>query len=362
MERNPYFWQVDTEGNQLPYIDSIEHALYQQADVFNLWIAGGKIDEQGRGTSVGAYTFYKENEQKGGYRTFRWRAASTDAYYPNITCPDKVLAKLFDTADFRQALSIAIDRKAINDLVWTGLGKPRQASPIVGSPEYDAELEQKWAEYDPAKANQLLDGLGLTKNPDGTRRRPDGQVLEVTVEHTSIAGSPDEDAHNQVKRYWEAIGVKTNMKFLERSLYQERNNNAEIQIGYWSFDRCSVVKADPGRWTGQINDGPWAPAYGHFYDQNSFRKEEPPADHPIREIWRLWEQCQAEADEAKRNATFQQLIGVHKRHPYAIGTVGEKVAPYIVRTNFRNFLDGFIHDDTLRDDGLLNPAQFFIKK
>ncbi len=52
---------------------------------------------------------------------------------------------------------------------------------------------------------------------------------------------------------------------------------------------------------------------------------------------------------------------MHKEHPYAIGTVGEKVSPFIVKTNFRNFLDGFIADDTLRDDGLLNPAQFFIK-
>ena len=102
--------------------------------------------------------------------------------------------------------------------------------------------------------------------------------------------------------------------------------------------------------------------YGHWYAQNTYKKIEPPADHPIRQIWKLWEQTQAEPDEAKRNATFQQLLGVHKEHPYAIGVVGEKVSPIIVATNYRNFLDGFIADDTLRDDGLLNPAQYFIKK
>ena len=102
--------------------------------------------------------------------------------------------------------------------------------------------------------------------------------------------------------------------------------------------------------------------YGAWYDQNAYKKEEPPADHPIRKIWQLWDQCQVEPDEAKRNALFQQVPGVHKEHPYAIGTVGEKVSPFIVKTTFRNFLDGFISDDTLRDDGLLNPAQFFIKK
>jgi peptide/nickel transport system substrate-binding protein len=292
----------------------------------------------------------------------RWRAASTDAYYPNQNCPDPVLAKLFSTAEFRQAMSVSINRAEINELVWNGLGKPRQYSPITGSPEYNAEMEKKWAEYDVAKANSLLDGLGLTKNPDGTRKRPDGKNLEITVEHTSVAGSAEDDAHQQVKKYWDAVGIKTTLKFSERSLYEEHVHNGEIEVGYWGFDRCSVVKADPGRWTAVIDDGPWAPTYGHWYDNSPYKKEEPPADHPIREMWKLWEQTQAEPDEAKRNATFQQLIALHAKAPVAIGTVGEKVAPYIVANNFRNFIEGFMSDDTLRDEGLINPQQFFIKK
>lgn len=361
-ERNPYYWQVDTEGNQLPYIDKVEHALFENNDVLNLKIAGGQVDMQGRHLSVGSYTFYKENEAKGKYRVMRWRSASTDAYFPNQNAPDPVLAKLFSTPEFRQAMSVAIDRAAINDLVWNGLGKPRQYAPIAGSPEFDGEMEKAWAEYDAKKANDLLDKLGLTKNPDGTRKRPDGKVLEVTVEHTSVAGSPDDDAHQQVKKYWEAVGIKTNMKYVERSLYEQHVQNSEIEIGYWGFDRCSVVKADPGRWTGVIDDGPWAPSYGHWYSGATGKKEEPPADHPIREIWKLWEQTQVEPDEAKRNALFQQLIAVHRRAPVAIGTVGEKVAPYVVANNFRNFTEGFMADDTLRDEGLVNPQQFFIKK
>jgi peptide/nickel transport system substrate-binding protein len=361
-ERNPFYWQVDTEGNQLPYIDRISLQLFENNDVLNLRIAGGQIDMQGRSIDVGSYTFLKENEQKGNYRVLRWRAASTDAYYPNVNCPDKVLAKLFDTPDFRQALSLAINRKDINDLAWSGLGKPRQASPIPGSPEYDAELEQTWAEYDPTKANALLDGLGLTKKSDGTRTRSDGKTLEVTVQHISVAGSAADDAHQRVKKYWEAIGVKTVVTYVDRSLYEQRNHNGEVEIGFWSFDRCSVVKADPGRWLGTIDDGPWAPNYGHWYDQNSYKREEPPADHPIREIWKLWEQTQLEPDEAKRNALFKQLLGVHKKAPYAIGVVGEKVAPIIVSNAFRNVRDGYIWDDTLRGDGVQNPQQFFIKK
>ena len=362
MERNPYYWQVDNDGNQLPYIDKIEHLFFESDDVLNLWVAGGRIDMQMRHMSTGSYTFYKENERKGNYRTFRWRSASTDAYYPNINAPDPVLAKLFDTPDFRQALSVAINRAEVNELVWNGLGEPRQASPINGSPEFDAELEKKWAEYDPKLANDLLDKLGLKKGADGVRQRPDGKPLEVTITHTSNQGDRSNDAHELIKKYWLAIGVKTNARYVERTLYEQLWQNSEIEIGYWGFDRASVVKADPGRWTGTIGDGPWAPAFGHWYNKAPYKKEEPPADHPIRKIWELWEKTQLEPDEAKRNAHFKGLLDIHKQHPYAIGVVGEKVSPLIVSNNFRNILDGYIADDTLRDTGLLNPQQFFMKK
>jgi peptide/nickel transport system substrate-binding protein len=362
MERNPYYWVVDTGGNQLPYIDKIEHAFFDSQDVLNLKVAGGQIDEQGRYMDVGSYTYYKENEKKGGYRTFRWRAASTGAYFPNITNPDPVLAQLFDTADFRQALNLAINRAELLDLVWQGLGKARQASPVQGSPEYDPELEKTWIEYDPRRANDLLDTLGLIRGADGMRLRSDGQPLAITMEHTSVAGSAEDDQHQRVAQYWAAIGIKMTPKHIERTLFEQRNHDGEIQMSYWTFDRCSVVKADPGRWLATIDDGSWAPLYGHWYAASPYKKTAPPADHPIREIWKNWDACQAEPDEARRKALFQKVLDVHKQHPYVIGVVGELVAPFIVGNGFHNFPDGYIADDTLRDDGLTYPAQYFIKK
>jgi len=83
---------------------------------------------------------------------------------------------------------------------------------------------------------------------------------------------------------------------------------------------------------------------------------------PTRALWKLWEQCQVEPDEAKRNALFQQILGIHKQAPYQIGVNGAKVQPVIVGNTFRNFPDGYIADDTLRDIGLINPAQCFFKK
>ncbi len=362
MERNPYFHHVDDQGNQLPYIDAVEHSFFENAEVLKLWIAQGKIDLQNRMVDVGAYTFFKENESKGDYRVLKWRSANTETYFPNQNTPDPVLAKLFATPDFRQALNIAVNRKEVAEVVYNGLYKPRQYSPVPGSPEYDPEMEKVWTEYDPKKANDLLDGLGLKKGPDGMRLRPDGQPLAITIEHATAPGLAANDMHEMVRKAWTAIGINTSVKGVDRALYMEHYRTGDMEVGQWGFDRSSAVKADPGRWLGTIDDGPWAPTYGHWYDQNAWKKEEPPQDHMIRKIWDFWEKCRTEPDEAKSNAYFMEIIKIHKQAPIAIGVVGENVSPWIVKNNVKNVKEGYINDDTLRDYGLINPAQFtFVK-
>jgi peptide/nickel transport system substrate-binding protein len=368
MVRNPYYHAVDTAGNQLPYIDQINHALFSDTQTLNLWIAQGLIDMQNRHLTVADFTFYKENEDAGSYQVLTWKAGSTHAFHPNISHPDPAKAALFDTADFRQALSIAINRQEINDLVFNGQLEPRQASPVSGSPEYDPDFESRWTEYAPDKANALLDGLGFTeRDADGFRKDKDGNTISFTITwaNAGFDGGPDET--QLVVDYWKAIGLKVSQELVERSLYTSRYQEGTIEVGCWFADRNSVVKADPTRYTGLVGDGPWAINYARWLDLNvngvpqADNKIEPPADHPIRKIFDLWNQTQQEPDETKRNATFKQLLDIHKEHPYMIGTVGEDPQPVIVKNNFFNVGGGFISDDTLRNVGLLRPVQFFIR-
>src|SRR5690606_8914446 len=128
---------------------------FEDNSVFDLWVAQGLIDMQSRHVNSANFTFYKENEELGNYRVVMWRNASTNALHPNINHSDPVLRELFDTAQFREALSIAINRVEINELAYNGLFEPRQASPVSGSPHYDAEFETRWTEYDPDRANQI---------------------------------------------------------------------------------------------------------------------------------------------------------------------------------------------------------------
>ena len=65
MERNPYFWQVDTEGNQLPYIDRLEMNVAQDNEAIVLEAIAGKIDMQRRKISNPANKpIFAENAEK----------------------------------------------------------------------------------------------------------------------------------------------------------------------------------------------------------------------------------------------------------------------------------------------------------
>lgn len=370
MERNPYYHAVDTEGNQLPYLDGMSHALFAENATFDLWIAQGLIDMQQRHVSSANFTFYKENEAAGDYTVVTWKSAQTNAFHPNISHPDPVVRETFDNAQFREALSIAINRDELNELVYSGLLEPRQASPVSGSPNYDPDFESKWIEYDPDRANQLLDELGYDqRDGDGYRLRPDGSQLSFTITYSEALGSMNPDEVQVVMSYWEAIGIKVNQQVLERSLLEERNRAGDIEVGVWPVDRSSVVMGDPRRYLGTIDDGPWAPNYAIWLadvlygDGTSDRGAavEPPADHPTRRIAELWDMVQKEPDEATRNAMFKELMDIHKEHPYMIGTLGEDPAPIIVKNNVGNVGSGFINDDTMRNVGIARPKQFYLK-
>ncbi len=364
MVRNPYYHAVDTGGNQLPYIDQINHDLFEDNSVFDLWVAQGRIDMQLRHTQAGNFTLYKENEENGNYRVFIWRDANTKTMFPNISYQDDPgLVELFENPAFREALAISINREEIDALIYDGLSEPRMMSPVTGSPEFDPEFETRWVEYNPDRANQLLDDLGLARGDDGIRRRADGEPVAWRILHNQPIGSNDADMIDLVAGYWAEIGLDVSQDVVERSLYEQRCQNGDVQMGYWSAARNSIVKADPTRYLGTVPDSPWAVLYGNWWLPSAPGAEvEPPADHPIREIWSLWEQTLSEPDEATRNALFQQLLDIHKVAPYMIGVVGEHPALVIVSNNFFNVPDGMIADDTLRHPGIADPVQFFMRE
>ncbi|TRL40825.1 ABC transporter substrate-binding protein [Rhizobium straminoryzae] len=357
MVRNPYYYAVDQAGNQLPYIDRITHRLFSDQEAFNLMIVQGQIDMQMRYVEPQDFTFYKENETKGNYKVRRWTQAQTWALVPNLNMKDEVLRGLFEKSDFRQALSIAIDRDTINELIFSGLAEGRQASPVSGSPNFDADLEKHWAEFDTAKANKLLDGIGLTKkDADGFRLRPDGKRLQIVVEMQHANGPKTMEL---VAANYKDIGVELLPRIIDRTQWDANRDNNEFQMQWYPFDRLSVVAADPRIMMG--NDS-YANQYYLWYSTKGKSGIEPPADHPIRKVFADWDAASKAADRKAADAAVNDLIKTFVTQGWVIGVVGESPAISVVKTNVMNFPDNLIEDDITRGEGLAATQQMWMKQ
>jgi len=261
---------------------------------------------------------------------------------------------------FRQAISLAINREEIWQLVYHGLGEPRQASLIKGVKYYDPEWEKAYAEYDPERANKLLDEMGLTKrDSEGYRLRPDGKRLEITIEYPTGVFTAWDDALQMIKNYVEKIGVKVLLKSEERSLWDTRNQTGQIQIAAWWFDRNSDVFGDPSLLLGYRT---WAPLSYIWYNQGRQGGKAPEEGTDMWKIYELYDLARKEPDDQKRDEYMRQLLEIHKKNLWAIGTVGALPQPVVVKNNFENVPEDFLWDDPLRSPKNLRPEQFFFKK
>ncbi|RIK43672.1 MAG: hypothetical protein DCC55_04885 [Chloroflexi bacterium] len=363
MERNPYFFAVDADGNQLPYVDRIVHRLFDSDEVFNLWITNGEIDFQARHVSIANFTLFKESEANGDYSVYLGVSSGHTALQPNHTTKNPRLREFFQNRDVRIALSLAVDRNALNELVFDGLATPRQYSPISSSPQYYDKLSNAYLEYDPARANESLDAAGYTeKDAEGFRLWKDGsgETLSFIIEGTALPGSADEDAVQQVIRYFADVGVKATYRGVERSLYEEHYRANEIEAAWWGGDRTVLPLVAPIIWIGTQPDRPWAVAWGYWRtDPTNPAAEEPPADHWIRTIWDLWDQCAAEADADRRNELFFQILDIWAEELPMIAYLGELPAPIIVKNGVRNFPQGLPIDDPTGDEHLANTETYF---
>jgi len=180
--RNPYYFAVDAQGNQLPYIDRLiftQISEQMRAQAVTDGVASLMLNPEGN------YTSLMSQREAGDYGILHWPSASRGAMtiVPNRRLPyrdDQVAlkqkAQLLADPRFREALSLAVDRESIISAVMRGIGEPAHLGPPPGYPWHDPATAR--AAFDPQRANAILDGLGLTRrDSDGFRMLPgqDGQ-------------------------------------------------------------------------------------------------------------------------------------------------------------------------------------------
>ena len=358
-ERNPYYWKVDPEGNQLPYIDEVAFTVTQDREVTLLRAISGEMDFQWRRINqTAARPVLFENAEAAGYN-FHARInanMNTGVFFLNMTHPDPVRRELFRNRDFRIALSHAINRQEIIDVVYSGLGRPYQAAPRPESPYYDEVFATQFTEYNPALANEILDGIGFAeRNAAGTRLGPDGNPIRIVFEMPS--GKDYIDAGPLMERHFEAVGIDLEVREVERSLYETRLTGNELEAGMWEGDGGLGIELDP-RWYFPFNfESSFADLWSDWYTTDGAEGEEPPA--AARRQMELYDQVQAEPDAERRAELMREMLAIARDEFWVIGISLPDVAYGITSRRLYNVPAAFPGSFAYPDPAPVNPFTFF---
>ncbi|NBX46102.1 MAG: hypothetical protein EBT22_02590 [Chloroflexi bacterium] len=364
----PNFRGVDTEGNQLPYIDKIQMTLAENLEVLNLRAIAAEYDFQVRHIDLAKVPVYKENEARGNYtvKFWLWQHGTDAGFFMNQDFDaDPEVRQWITSKDFRNALSMGMDRDQLNEAFWLGLGDPGSSAPGPASAFYLGPDSRKLnSVLDVAKANQLLDKLGLTKrDPQGFRQRLDGKgrlQLEVTtvgaafINYTGIA--------QMVSEQWARnLGIKANVTEVERSLMTTRLANNELQIRVWSNDGTDNPFTYPFHGLAYAPDSAIGPNSGKWWQSGGKIGTKPDGDL-LKQLELLNEGKGKPADE--RVAIGKEILRLMVDNNWVIGTVGISPAVLgvaIIGNNFGNVPDLVTGSTPGQTPGNARPEQFYFK-
>ena len=249
MERNPFYYEVDTAGNQLPYIDRIQMTLAENLEVLNLRAIAGQYDLQERHTAMAKLPVFLENRDKVGYDVRLDPALNGSDATLQINHAyeaDPEIAKWLHTADFRRALSMGIDRDQLNETFWLGIGTPGSVAPAeshalqpgpgVAEEVVDARRQagQRAARQDRPRRRRTARATGCGPTARGGSASSSMTSAGAFIPHTQIA--------EMIKEQWKKIGIQADVKEMERSLFftRVRATSTRSPSGRTTAPSCST--------------------------------------------------------------------------------------------------------------------------
>ena len=243
---NPYFHQVDTAGNQLPYIDYQNERYINENEIRLLKLVNGEVDYKSQSVQLESAPQLLDGADSGEYSLQINPGCGAALFSFNVTHPDMEKRKVYGDIRFRQAMSIAVDRNEINDVAYYGMGVVEQFVGISPAPDFVSdEIKMHMTEYDPAKANALLDEVGLKDvDGDGFRELPNGSPFAMNIDYATqgIGGVEVE----LVARMWNDVGVKTSFKEVTPDEYRGSQSSNALDVHAWDKGQpLAIIAGNP---------------------------------------------------------------------------------------------------------------------
>ncbi len=334
LERNAYSIWVDTAGNQLPYIDRIRHSYASGPDAINFMACAGELDFQDRHLNVAKLPFLLVNRRRSGYEVYLDPMEGTDlGLRINLGYrEDPYVGGLLGNAIFRRALSLGIDRDAINESFMLGTGSPSATVPIPGSRYFPGpEWVHRWATLDVVQANQLLDGLGLArKDAEGFRQREDGGGRLRLVCEAYFAHFDYPAVAEVIKEQWRLIGIDLSVQIVDDDLWTERCLAGVIQLTVLAT-QCEDPLTYPHKLFPFSIEGDAAfigLEFAQWFQSGGSAGRRPPRE--IIEMMKLWHRAR-EAETEERILIGKEIIRRHVDLVLSIGLISGGLSNYAVR-------------------------------
>lgn len=342
MAANPFFHAVDTQGRQLPYINEINELYVPDKELRNLKITAGEVDYKTQNVFIDDFPLYKENEERGNYTAYTAPISGGMIYYSfNVNHKDEAMREIFENLKFREAMSLAINREEINEVIYFGLGTPAQFTPADPNtvPYITEEQRTYLTDYDPEGAESRLNAIGLTDtNGDGFRENLVGDTLVVQIIYANQGGPVR--IHELVQRYWEAVGIRVNIKEVSSDDYREQANNNNLDITTWSGGSTGMTLTN--------DTSVLVPPFGTYFSPgggfewvkyiNSGGTEgiRPPEDiTTLIDLTNRYVQYPLGSPEGNRLG--REITEIHVKNLWKIGLVGSIQAPNMRSNRVRNF-------------------------
>jgi peptide/nickel transport system substrate-binding protein len=316
LEKNPYYWRKDSEGNQQPYIDRYVVQITESTDAALVQFRSGGLDSIG--VSANYFALMKREEERGGFKIYEGGPSLSSNFVmfnlnqgrrKGVPVVNPIKSRWFNTLEFRQAIAHAIDRPRMINNTFQGLGTP-QTSPIpVQSPYYLApEDGLPVYEFNIAKAKELLQKAGFKYNAQNQLVDAENNLVSFSLT-TNAEANLRVSMAAQIKQDLSKIGMDVNFTPIAfNTLVDKLDNTFDWDMILLGFSGAGI-EPDGGRNIWSVN------GRLHAFNQNPGEGQEPLEGREVADweakIDRLYVQGSQQLDENKRKAVYaeaQKLI------------------------------------------------------
>ena len=354
--RNPYYWKVDAKGQQLPYMDKIVYTTVQNETQTLMLLLDGTVDYQTIAVQDAPTVLDAESTSGTKINLYQWAPTywGSGAYqlHLNLGIADEQKNALFNNPDFRQALSIAVDRVEMAATLTNNWNEPGQAAPQEGALGYSEEWANQWTEYDPAKAQTLLESAGLVKGADGFYAFADGTKFELNI--VSVADSGAGTTYEFLKKYFNDVGIKCNFNDYDRSVVDNDLMAGSIECMLFPvtpIGDISIALKPNSMIPGSATNVAW---YGTMNEET--------ATGDLKTLIDLKQKLDETGDPDARAQIVNDMMALHQKNQWTIGYIAEAPAIHAVNARIHNFPDGLVWSDIYRDMGIAHCQCWFIQE